>query len=322
MNRTKVSVIMSVYNDAHVLEKTIQSVLSQTMIDFEFIIVNDGSSDQSQQILEAASNGDDRIVVIEQENQGLTKALINACEIAQGEFIARQDNGDVSVSNRLENQLSYLEKNAKTVMLSCGTRFVGPLEETLYTVIQSKEEATNGLKQSSVETLKGPPHHGSVMFRRQTYEQVGGYRAEFKVAQDIDLWTRLIEHGDHFCLPDVLYQACVAKNSISMLRREQQLLATQVIIDCSHARSVHGNDKKILDSFLNKSSDTKKSVLTSEKTDASYYYFLASNLFKTDLKACLHYLRLTLKNNPYHIKAYIKYFMSIAREISNGILKQ
>ena len=76
MKQTKVSVIMSVYNDAHVLEKTIQSVLLQTMANFEFIIINDGSKDQSQKILNDASKADARIVLIEQDNQGLTKALI------------------------------------------------------------------------------------------------------------------------------------------------------------------------------------------------------------------------------------------------------
>ena len=207
-------------------------------------------------------------------------------------------------------------------MLSCGTSFIGPRGESLYTVIQSKEDAAIGLKQNSVETLKGPPHHGSVMFRRSVYERVGGYRAEFNVAQDIDLWTRLVEHGEHHCLPIVYYQACVAKNSISMLRREHQLLATQAIIDCCQARRLYGDDKQALDNFSKKTASVKSQASANEKPDADYYYFLASNLFKSDLDSCQHYLRLTLKNNPYHAKALVKYLINIVRKFSNGILKR
>jgi len=310
MNAPKVSVVMSVYNGAKTLEKTIHSVLSQSMADFEFIIVNDGSSDQSSQILQNASNNDSRIVILEQDNQGLTQSLINGCQIARGHYIARQDDGDISFKTRLASQLQCFENIPRSALVSCGTEFIAPTGETLYTVTQSHKAADQGLRGLTVDTLRGPPHHGSAMFRRDLYLKVGGYRAEFEVAQDIDLWSRLIEHGMHQSLGEVLYQAVIAKNSISMLRRDQQLAATQAIIDCSQARQHAGNDQKELDYYTAKNRVGKVASKASNISDADFYYFIASNLSKTNLDASTRYLRLALKSNPYHWKAYAKLVMN------------
>lgn len=321
MNAPKISVVMSVYNGATTLEKTIRSVLSQSMSDFEFIIVNDGSSDQSQQILQNASNSDSRIVLLEQENQGITLALVNGCQIARGKYIARQDDGDISFKTRLASQLQHFENNPRTALLSCATEFIAPTGETLYTVTQSDEIADQGLRCLTVDTLRGPPHHGSAMFSRDLYLKVGGYRAEFEVAQDIDLWSRLIEHGVHQSLDEVLYQAVIAKNSISMLRRDQQLAATQAIIDCSKARQHAGNDQSELDNYSAKNKTDNIAVKAGNISDADFYYFIASNLSKSNLKASARYLRLALKSNPYHWKAYAKLMLNFVAKLFNGKLK-
>lgn len=305
MNRPEVSVVMGVYNGAELLNKTIQSVLSQSDIDFEFIIVNDGSTDSSIEILSSIEKNHSSVIVINQEQQGLTKALINGCANARGVFIARQDNGDISAPLRLKAQIKYLSENPNVSMVSCATKFIGPMGEELHTVIQSKVDAEQGLRTGDSLTLKGPPHHGSVMFRREIYERVGGYRAEFKVAQDIDLWSRLIEHGAHHSLKSVLYEAIVAKNSISMLRRDQQMEATQVIVSCAAARKESGNDSAVLNSYVNRVKQEKK-ALNKNETDSAYYYFLGSNLANSNRKASSRYLRLATQNKPLHWKAWVK----------------
>ena len=99
-----ISVVMSVYNGADTLRDTVESVLSQEGVDFEFIIVNDGSSDASASILDDLAAADARIRLLHQANQGLTKALINGCALARGQYIARQDVGDYSLENRLLRQ--------------------------------------------------------------------------------------------------------------------------------------------------------------------------------------------------------------------------
>ncbi len=321
MNTPKVSVVMSVYNDAHSLKTTTESILNQRAVDFEFIIVNDGADDHCLDILQSIAQQDTRIVLINQENQGLTKAIINGCNRARGQFIARQDNGDMSMQGRLKHQLRCFEQHPNTSMVSCGARFVAPTGEELYSEIQSDIDARTGLKQTTVNTLKGPPHHGGVMFRRDAYEQVGGYREQFIVAQDIDLWTRLVEIGDHRSLQGIYYQAIVAKNSISMLKRDAQLEATQAIIDCAHARSQHSDDSQILTNYVANRRNTH-TVSPSKTTDSAYYYFLGSNLSDKDTRASAHYLSLATTHNPLHWKAWIKRTIVYSKIILDGILKK
>ena len=217
--RPEVSVVMSVYNGAPVLVGTIDSILSQDGIELEFLIVNDGSTDKSGEILDDYARRDSRVRVIHQKNAGLTRALVRGCALSTGEFIARQDAGDVSLPGRLAVQVGVLKSNPTVVMTSCGTRFIGPAGEVLYEICQHGVELHRGLQHIEIERLKGPSHHTSVMFKRKSYEAVGGYRPQFKVAQDLDLWTRLSEVGICWATPEVLCEARLDKNSISGSQR-------------------------------------------------------------------------------------------------------
>lgn len=320
MNKPKLSIVMSVFNGQDTLKKTINSILDQTFSGFEFIIVNDGSTDRSKEMLERACANDSRITLIHQENKGITQALINGCQIAKADIIARQDNGDISFTKRLESQLNFLIANPETVMISCGTQFVGPLGEHLYTVIQNKVDAEHGLKKENVGEFRGPPHHGSMMFRRKAYEKVGGYRVQFKVAQDIDLWSRLINLGHHHSLQTVLYQASISKGSISMRRRDQQVQTTQTVIDCIKARRVHGNDSSIIEDLIQKNQQFDNNAVIDN--DASFYYFLGSNLFASDIASSQKYLRLALQSKPLHAKARIKLLAAFFLNLIRVILKR
>ena len=232
----EVSVVMSVYNGASRLAATLDSILTQEGVALEFIVVNDGSTDTSGRILNDYASRDSRLRIIHQENTGLTRALIRGCDAARGEFIARQDAGDVSLPGRLARQRVILDAEPAVVMVSCATRFVGPSDEELYMVAQLSEELEKGLRQLTIEKVRGPSHHGSTMFRRSTYEQVGGYRAAFPVAQDLDLWMRVSEVGRCVATPEMLYQAKLAPGSISAIRRDEQLRAAHSILACAAAR--------------------------------------------------------------------------------------
>ena len=105
----EVSVVMSVYNGASHLAATLDSILSQEGVELEFIVVNDGSSDKSGQILNDYAQRDSRLRIIHQENTGLTRALIRGCDAARGEFIARQDAGDISLPGPIEKPSSGIK---------------------------------------------------------------------------------------------------------------------------------------------------------------------------------------------------------------------
>src|SRR5215467_1447738 len=120
----EVSVVMSVYNGASHLVATLDSILSQEGVEFEFIVVNDGSTDNSGQILDEYAQRDSRLRVIQQDNTGLTRALIRGCDAARGEFIARQDAGDISLPGRLKSQVIVLRDQEDCIFVSCWTDIV------------------------------------------------------------------------------------------------------------------------------------------------------------------------------------------------------
>jgi glycosyltransferase involved in cell wall biosynthesis len=281
----EVSVVMSVYNGAPSLRETMDSVLSQEGIDLELVVVNDGSTDATGEILAEYTSRDSRVNVLAQENQGLTRALIAGCAQGRGKYIARQDCGDVSLPGRFACQRDILNANPAAVMVSCATRFVGPSDEELYTIAQLSNELEEGLEQLTVEKI-GPSHHGSTMFRRSTYKQVGGYRAEFPVGQDVDLWIRLSELGQCLAIPDVLYQAKWAPGSISATRRHEQIRAANSIRACAVARRAGKSEADVLRRWESELAALRAQLARARRRGmaterARFYYFVARTLRRT-----------------------------------------
>jgi glycosyltransferase involved in cell wall biosynthesis len=279
----EVSVVMSVYNGAPHLAATLDSILLQEGVELEFVVVNDGSRDKSAQILDEYAQRDSRLCIIHQENTGLTRALIRGCDAARGEFIARQDVGDLSLPGRLARQRVIFDAEPAVVMVSCATRFVGPADEELFTVARSREELEEGLRQLTIGKVRGPSCHGSAMFRRSTYVKVGGYRAAFPVAQDLDLWMRLSEVGRCFAMPEVLFQVKLAPGSISATRRDEQFQATHAILACAAARRAGKSEAEDLSRWQRELAGLRARaaggrVRSTDREHARFYYFIARTL--------------------------------------------
>lgn len=310
-----ISVVMAVYNGESSVTRTVASVLSQTAVNLEFVIVNDGSTDTTQAILERFAATDARIKLIKQTNTGLTQALITGCESARGELIARQDNGDISLAGRLAAQLAVMRSNPNAVMTSSGVCFLAPDGEQLYTIEQTPKQARAGLLATNLSTIEGPPHHGSVMFSKQAYTAAGGYRPEFIVAQDLDLWTRLIELGEHIPTTGIYYHAAVERNSISSLRRAYQFATAKKVIACATARKTVGNDAHILASMHEVSTAQQSDGKSTRRSDSNYYYYLGSALLRTDSRSdtesATKYLKKAIKFNPLNFKAMLKLLMAL-----------
>lgn len=302
-----VTVVMSVYNGAENLPETLESILSQEGVNLEFIAVNDGSTDDTLRILDEYAVRDKRLKVLNQENQGLTRSLIRGCADAKGEFIARQDAGDTSLSSRLYKQQSFLIENPDVVLVSCGTRFIGPTGEKLYEVIQSEESASKGLHLLTIEDIRGPSHHGSTMFRKKDYQAVGGYRVQFQVAQDIDLWTRLVERGRHFAIQKILYQASVVCSAISFRKRNQQIKTAELIIECSRRRRSEQSDEEILEQVFLLASVEVGGSNRSWVQKSGYFYYLGCCLRNSDPRKAKKYFTLAVKSNPLHLKALFRF---------------
>lgn len=228
MSVLRVSVVMAVFNGADHLAATIDSLLAQTEPDLEVVIVDDGSTDATPEILDTYASRDARIRILTGPNAGLTRALITGCAAARASYVARQDAGDVSHPERLATQCRMLDAPG-VAFVSCATQYVGPEGEPLWiarptgAAVEPQEVLDTRLPGALID---GPTHHGSVMFRRDAYERAGGYRAQFYYGQDFDLWYRLAELGAFQSSPEVLYTARITPDSISgVARREQAQLA-------------------------------------------------------------------------------------------------
>lgn len=287
-----ISVVMGVYNGGEYLRGTIDSILDQTFRDFEFIIVNDGSTDNTGVILQEYAKKDPRIKVIRQENQGLTKALIAGCQIAQGEYIARQDCGDISKPERLGKQFKYIISDKECGLVSCGTNFLGPEGEFLYTL--------NGKINHDFD---GITHHGSALFPAVLYREAAGYRSEFYFAQDLDLWVRLLKKGKVYFCPETLYEARLGGDQISGINRNEQILLKRIILAL---RDLEPSDP-IYKSLLYKASliRPKGKREASKIRKADQMYFLGRCLKSQGNSGYRHYLWECIKNDPLHIKAWL-----------------
>lgn len=304
MNGIDVSVVMSVFNGADTLEAALDSVLGQQGCRFEFIVVDDGSSDATAQILDTRAAHDPRLRVLHQANTGLTRALERGCAEAQGEFIARQDCGDLSLPGRLKRQCRYLQTHPEAAMVACAVRFVAPAGEPLFVTAREGMALHDGLTVLDVQRIKGPPHHGGTMFRRDSYLKAGGYRPVFKVAQDIDLWLRLSEHGQCVGQSDLGYEAHMEAGSISARRRTEQLQFARLAIECARLRKQGLADRDLIEAQSNQSI---VAPARNEKLEhAKFLYFIGSCLRRTDPAAARRYYWQAFRAHPLLVKSLVR----------------
>ena len=199
-----VSVVMSVYNGEKYLTEAIESILSQTFHDFEFIIINDGSIDNTAAILERYARGDSRIHIYHQENKGLIASLNKGCALAQGKYIARMDADDVALQHRFRAQVDFLEDRPDVALLGSAI-----------TLIDSEGRQHRITRYPTTDrSIRRVLRHGNcfahptVMMRRQAVSDVGGYRECFSPAEDYDLWLRLADRFEmaNLAEPLLLYR--------------------------------------------------------------------------------------------------------------------
>lgn len=206
----EISALMSVYNAEGYVKDAIESILSQTFKDFEFIIINDASKDKSLEIIKSFQ--DSRIKLIDNSiNLGLTKSLNIGLKSAKGKYIARMDADDISHPDRFKKQLEFLEAYNDIALVGS---FVEVINEKNF-IIDKRELIQDPDLIKFRMLFSNQFVHSSIFFRKALIDQIGGYNEKYKYSQDFELLSRLNQDHNMTNLPEYLLKLRVHKKRIS-----------------------------------------------------------------------------------------------------------
>jgi len=256
----KISVVMSVYNAEKYLHEAIESILNQTFTDFEFIIINDGSTDRSLEIIESFK--DERIVLINQSNTGLAKALNIGIDKSKSNFIARIDADDIAFHDRLKEQYKLFKENPEYVIIGCNAKTIDIGGNYIY---------NTSLPINDYECKKKLPEtpfiHPSVMFRKDVFYKAGQYPERMLTGQDYVLINRMAKYGKFYNIKEPLMKYRIVPNSNS-LRSNKNNNRVHAIMDKAIDNNKISEDDYNFLKFLVKNRNSKDSML-------NYYLLLA-----------------------------------------------
>lgn len=277
MNSTKapkITVLMPVYNCELYVKEAIDSIINQTFTDFEFLIIDDASTDKTVSIIKEYK--DSRIQLIEKEgNKGISDSLNYGLKVAKGEYIARMDGDDISLPERFEKQIAFLDTNIDVVL--CGSNFgiIGTVK------LINLPEDNEAIK---LRLLKGNCiAHPSVMIRNSVLkEHAITYDSSTEPAEDYDLWVRLLQFGKLYNIQDKLLYYRVHATQVSQKRECQQnhsALVSRIKMLKYLAYSFNGEECKLLERILQRNVE----VTFNEVKDFFYLkeqiYLANSNIF-------------------------------------------
>lgn len=238
--RPDVTVLMSCFNAGRWLKAAIDSVLCQTFENFEFLIVDDGSTDDTPDIIRAYRQSDRRIVAIRKENTGLQDSLNVGIENSRGAWIARLDADDLCEPDRLAEQLTFVRGSPDVVLLGAG--FVEIDEQGRAIKKHSYPTAHRDLVRH-LERLKRFFPHSSAFYRRDAASKAGAYNTRIRRAEDWGLWTMLASQGRIACLPKPLVRIRKHSNQISLENHgHRQLCDAMAAMVCHFLRKAGCND--------------------------------------------------------------------------------
>jgi len=288
----KVSVVMAVYNAEKYLSKSIESILNQTLDDYEFIIVNDGSIDRSLEIIR--SYADKRIILLDKKNDGVARARNFGIDLAKGKFIAVQDADDISLNHRLEKQYNFLINHQDYVLVGTNAEMIDQDGNFVcYSNVKtSEEEVKKSLR-------KMPIYHPSVMFERSTFLKAGKYpEYMYNIAEDLILINKMGKYGRITNLFERLIKYRIVPNSCSKRTNRFDSELNKIVLKALSSDTISESDIDYLKNRLRN--------LESDDITANYYLYLAKKYLWNNYQP-----RLARKNavkalrlRPFSIKTY------------------
>ncbi len=299
MDRPLVSIVMSLYNSERYLREAVDSVLSQTLTEFEFIIIDDGSKDSSSDVVKSYS--DSRIRLIQQKNTGLPAALNAGIRVARADLIARMDPDDICLPSRLEKQLEFMMQHPNVVVLGSAAQLIDAESENICTLtLQCGDEVLR-------ERFPDSPFiHPSVMFRKEAWETVGGYSEFMQLGgEDAILFGKLSKVGmlANLDLPLICYR--ITPGSLSRKPAAFQELLRKIIV-------VEIDGHHVSEGMLKQLHDSAKMI---DRNSALFQYHFEI------VKRCLwsggnsrkakYHLDECLSNSPFSFNTWLLYGISL-----------
>ncbi len=303
----QLSVLMPVYNErAEFFRQAIDSVLEQTFRDFEFVIIDDGSTDEETvEVLNELPDRDSRIRLIRGPKQGYTNALNQGLKLCRGELICRQDSDDWSELERFERQIQFMEKYPDVSLLGSNMMF--------------HDENGHAFRRTDLpltfeDIITHLPHmnpfcHGSVCFRKTAAETAGAYRHELEPTEDYDLFSRICDKFRAANLPDVLYHLRRTNRAVSVTRTREQVKKTMMvqILTQMRKKGIPENIAQVSEYVeTERSSDLDYLGILQQATQLTVVgnFQSASTLY---MKAILQY--------PFKLSGYLKYIRHLVLKV-------
>jgi glycosyltransferase involved in cell wall biosynthesis len=218
-----ISIIMPVWNGEAYLAEAVDSLLAQTFTDFELLVIDDGSTDRTPEILRRYA--DPRLRVLRLEHAGIVVALNHGLANARADWVARLDADDLSEPHRLERQWQAVKQHPHAVLCHTAVAFFGE-----GSIIPGAARLPRSRSFTALRLCyQCPVAHSTVLFKKDIALAAGGYRLDERHAEDFSLWARLLEQGEFVALPERLVRFRLHHQSVSRQNLEvQQALARKI----------------------------------------------------------------------------------------------
>jgi len=242
MRSPLVSVVMVVCNVERFLGEAIESILAQTYREFEFVIVDFGSSDKSKEIISSFAAKDSRVNFHEIPRCGLAEARNYACSLAQGQYIAIMDADDISVPERIAWEVDFLERHPQVGVVGGAVDWVDATGKSLQSTWAALHPPVGNSEIVSALQSENQFWQPSVLMRREAFTAVGGYRQAFAPAEDYDLWLRISEKFEMANLDRVVLKYRIHPNQVSVRKHKQQNIGSLAALRSAASRRTGSPD--------------------------------------------------------------------------------
>ncbi len=239
MSDIKISILMPAYNSEKFISRSIESIINQSYLNYELIIVDDGSNDSTKEIIKMYKKYNDKIKLISKSNSGLIETLNFGLKKCKGKWIARLDSDDLSRFDRLEKQLLIAESKRNIGLVGSDAIFIDSFDNNLYS--SSYPYTHKELTDNLLSCKKFFPH-SSAFFNRELVESIGAYRNRAGICEDWDLWIRLASKSKIINIRKPLSKIRLHENQISNKNSLKQAFDTRIVIVANLLRAKNNYD--------------------------------------------------------------------------------